>query len=123
MQYHHHAQNWGQDWRPKIVSVTSIANTVLEADTRAIPKPNFAPCSLFAGVVSHRAASENDENYYGFLKKVRTHRKKKATCTKKKRTHRKRKVTCTKKKRTHRKKKRTTGRKNEPAGRKSETTA
>ena len=38
------------------------------------------------------------ENYYGFLKKVRTHRKRKATCKKKKRT-------CTKKKRTHRKKK------------------
>ena len=32
------------------------------------------------------------ENYYGFIKKVRTHRKKKATCTKKKRTHRKKKT-------------------------------
>ena len=31
------------------------------------------------------------ENYYGFLKKVQTHRKRKTTCTKKKRTHRKKK--------------------------------
>ena len=34
---------------------------------------------------------KNAENYYGFLKKVRTHRKRKATYTKKKRTHRKKK--------------------------------
>ena len=47
------------------------------------------------------------ENYYGFLKKVRTHRKRKATCTKKKRTHRKKKRTHRKKKRTCRKKKQT----------------
>ena len=31
------------------------------------------------------------KNYYGFLKKVQTHRKRKVTCTKKKRTHRRKK--------------------------------
>ena len=37
------------------------------------------------------SADQSGRNYYGFLKKVRTHRKRKVTCMKKKRTHRKKK--------------------------------